>query len=459
MRRPWWLLALLCCAPGCQRAAVYPHRTVVVICPWAAGGGTDRMARFLADQLQRELRQPVVVQNQTGGSGATGHAAGARARPDGYTLLLGTFELSTMRAMGISSLTYRDYRPLAQVNADPAALIVRQNAPWLTLREFLDDVRRRPGELRMSGTAAGGAWDLARAGLLLTAGLPVDAVNWVPSQGAAPSLVELLGGHIDAVCCSLPEAQAQLEAGQLRALCVMSAERLAQFPEIPTARENGFEWVATGWRGLFLPLRTSDEVTGVLTAALERIVQSAAYREFLITNSFGEAFRTGEAFVRFLDEQESRWGEVIRAAGFAAAPGQPRVVASHDPGPWFFPRLLATGLLLGSVAALVAAMVRRRRQGETLATWLGAWSRGTAGRDRGLREVAWLLVALPVYLAAIPWLGFLPASFVFAAGMMRRMGLRWTSAAGVAAGLLLAVYLLFVVQFRVVLPTSPWWRL
>jgi tripartite-type tricarboxylate transporter receptor subunit TctC len=223
-------------------AADYPNRTIVVICPWAAGGGTDRVARFLADQLQRELGQPVVVQNQTGGSGARGHAAGARARPDGYTMTMGTFELSTMRAMGISDLTYRDFLPLMQVNADPAAIIVRSDAPWHSLADLLNELRSRPGKLKMSGTAAGGAWDLARAGLLRQAELPIESVVWVPSQGSAPSLVELLGGHVDAVCCSIPEAQSQLEAGQLRVLCVMTIQPSGEDSALRTTSDDGVPW-------------------------------------------------------------------------------------------------------------------------------------------------------------------------------------------------------------------------
>src|SRR5690606_31404517 len=145
----------------------YPNKPVTIICPWSAGGGTDRLARFWADALQRELGSPFIVANKTGGAGAVGHRNGAEARPDGYTLTMITFELSTMHHMGIAEVTHEDFACLLQVNADPAAIVVRRDAPWKTLREFLDAVKERPGELKMSGTARGGAWDLARAGLLI----------------------------------------------------------------------------------------------------------------------------------------------------------------------------------------------------------------------------------------------------------------------------------------------------
>lgn len=295
----------------------FPTKTVTIICPWAAGGGTDRVSRFFADQLESQLGKPGVVVNRTGGGGAVGHNAGATARPDGHTVLMATFELSTMHSMGISPLTFDDFTPVIQVNADPAAVIVRADAPWKSLSEFLDHVRANRGETRMSGTAAGGAWDLARAGLMLAAGLKVPDVIWVPTDGSAPSLVELLGGHIDAVCCSLPEAASQIASGQLRPLAVMSQERVADHPDVPTAVESGVDWVAVGWRGLMVPKKTPSTVVAKLSSALQTIVDSQEYREFMEKNGFGITVRTGGEFEQFLAAQDSQWAGVIKEAGFA----------------------------------------------------------------------------------------------------------------------------------------------
>ena len=455
----WLPLLLAAELAGCNGpAGEYPTRTVVIVCPWAAGGGTDRVARFLADQLQRELKQPVVVQNQTGGSGASGHVAGARARPDGYTITMGTFELSTMRAMGISDLTYRDFQPLAQMNADAAAIIVRADAPWKSLGEFLNEVRASPGRLKMSGTAAGGAWDLARAGLLLAADLPVESVVWAPSQGSAPSLVELLGGHIDAVCCSLPEAQSQLEAGELRVLCVMAGERLADYPHVPTAKEGGVDWEAVGWRGFLLPKQTPEEIRRKLDGSLTRVLESDAYREFMAANRFGITIRHGDDFTAFLDEQEQRWSGIIDAAGYAADGGPARVVTSSDVGPWFFPTALAAGLVAGTCLIGVASIwrkIRLQRPAEVQAP-AGSWLR--FARERGKLDIVLLVAALAVYLLSMPWIGFFPGTLLLSTLMMARLGVRWWQALPLSAILLVVVYLLFVWQFRVVLPQSPWWQ-
>ncbi|PYM13524.1 MAG: hypothetical protein DME18_08825 [Verrucomicrobia bacterium] len=213
------LFTLLAFAPllltGCQKqnptTANYPNRSINLIVPWAAGGGTDRLARFVADALQRRLGQPVIVVNRVGGSGAVGHSAGALAAPDGHTLTMATFELSTMRSMGISKLTWEDFLPVAQLNGDAAAILARADAAWQNLGELLETIRKEPGKLKMSGTSTGGAWDLARSGLLLAAGIAPTNVIWAPTQGSAPALVELLGGHVDVVCCSVPEAAPQIE--------------------------------------------------------------------------------------------------------------------------------------------------------------------------------------------------------------------------------------------------------
>lgn len=311
------------CGPGgpgdaaSTPAAAFPTRSLTLICPWAAGGGTDRISRFVADQLQRRLGKPVVVVNRTGGSGAAGHLAGATAPPDGYTLTMATFELSTMHWMGISELTHTNFTPLLQLNGDAAALIVRQNAPWKNLGELLDELRRRPGQLRMSGTSTGGAWDLARAGLLLAAGLPVDAVRWIPTQGSAPSLVELLGGHIDLVCCSVPEAASQIEAGELRVLAVMAAERLSEFPDLPTVKEAGIDWEAIGWRGVVLPRGADPSLVSLLQGHLSAIADSAEFKDFMRKNGFATSNRGSEAFSTFLARQEEQWHKVIVAAGYA----------------------------------------------------------------------------------------------------------------------------------------------
>lgn len=295
----------------------YPKKTVTLVCPWSAGGGTDRLSRYIAEQLQAAYGGSFVVQNKTGGGGGVGHTTGARAKPDGHTILMATFELSTMHWMGISPLTWEDFTWLAQLNADAAAIIVKADAPWKDVKELLAHIKSNSGKVKMSGTALGGAWDLARAGMMDAAGLKPDTIIWSPTKGSAPALVELLGGHIDAVCCSVPEAAAQIEAGQLRVLAVMSDERLADYPDYPTCREAGVEWTAVGWRGLAVPKDTPKDIVADLRAKVAAITASDEFKAFMKKNGFDVTIREAGPFAEFLKAQDAQWKAVIEAAGYA----------------------------------------------------------------------------------------------------------------------------------------------
>lgn len=294
----------------------YPVRTVSFICPWAPGGGTDRLTRFIAGELQKYFGKPFVVVNKTGGSGAVGHNAGAMARPDGYTITMITIELATMHHMGLTHVTYENFEPIIELNEDAAAVIVRADAPWKTVNDLLNDIKNNPGKYKFSGTAIGGIWDLARIGMLDAAGIPYEYTTWIPSRGAAPALVELLGGHIDVVTCSLPEAVSQLEAGQLKALAIMADERSPKFPDVPTLKEMGINWSAGTWRGIAAPKGTPKEIIDILYKALTEITKSDEFKDFMARNGFGIKIRGPEEFKKFLAEQDKTWKKVLKIAGY-----------------------------------------------------------------------------------------------------------------------------------------------
>src|SRR5512145_3023935 len=173
-------------------AAQYPNRPITLIVPWGAGGGTDATARILASIMEKELKQPVNVVNRTGGNGVVGHSAIAQAAPDGYTIGLITVEITMMHWQGLTDLSPTSYQPLALVNADPAGFQVRSDSPYKTVKDVLDAVKANPGKLKASGTGQGGIWHLAIAGLLNDLKIDSAAVPWVPSNGAAPGLQDLV---------------------------------------------------------------------------------------------------------------------------------------------------------------------------------------------------------------------------------------------------------------------------
>lgn len=418
-----------------QQAESYPDKTVRIICPWSPGGGTDRVSRFWAGALEEALGQPFVVVNRTGGSGAIGHFAGAHAAPDGHTIAMITFELSTMHRMNISKLTYRNYECLLQMNADPAAIIVNKDAPWQTLQEFLDAVRKAPGEIKMSGTATGGAWDLARAGMLQAEKIPIDSCIWVPHPGAAPSLVELMGGHLDAICCSVPEVAVHLSNGDVRVLAVMSEERMDSFPDLLTAREQGVDWVAVGWRGLALPKGTPPAVVNKLKSTCLKIAHSKEFADFMGKNGFGVKIRATEEFREFLVAQDEQWKFVVEAAGYDKG-----VPTKGDPGPSALPWFLFAGIAVAIGLETVRGKVRKLS------------GPGESERDRGTHRVVILSIGIVAYVVAVQWLGFHISTWLFVTITARQLGARWWAAAVAGALLVVVISLLFVFVFEVQLP-------
>lgn len=296
--------------------AAYPTKSVTIVCPWGAGGGTDRVARFLAVELENEYGKPFVVINKTGGGGAVGHGAGAYAKPDGYTLTLVTLEIATMHWMGLTKLTYEDLDYVIQMNQDPSCVIVKADAPWDSITELLVDIAMHSGKYKFSGSGAGTIWDLSRIGLFDKVGIPTDYVTWIPTKGAAPSIVELLGGHVDVITCSAPEASAQLDSGEFRALAIMADERDSKFPDVPTLKELGIDWSSGTWRGVAVPKGTPKEVISSLYEKLLKIANSEKYKDFMSKNGFGIKIRNSEEFYDFAKEQNTTWEKVLRIGGY-----------------------------------------------------------------------------------------------------------------------------------------------
>lgn len=297
-------------------AADYPRRPVTMIVPWGAGGGTDAVARILGALLEKELGKPFNVVNRTGGSGAVGHSAIANSRPDGYTIGVVTVELTMMHWQGLTPITYADVTPVALVNDDPAGVMVASNSKFQSTKEILAYVKAHPGELKASGTGQGGIWHLALAGMLKADGLGPNDVRWVPSQGAAPGLQDMIAGGVDIVTASIPEGKALIDAGRVKALAVMAPKRNAVFPDVQTLKEaTGLPWTTAAWRGVAAPKGTPKEVVDVLEAALKKIVNGQEYKDFLAKRGYGWNWADSADFGKFMAEADASNGEVMKAAG------------------------------------------------------------------------------------------------------------------------------------------------
>ena len=298
--------------------AAYPDRPITLIVPWAAGGGTDAVARIFGILMEKELKQPVNVVNRTGGSGVVGHQAIAEAKPDGYTIGLITVEINMMHWQGLTKLTWQDYTSLALVNADPAGLQVDVKSPYKDAKSLLAAVKANPGKFKASGTGQGGIWHLALAGMLQDQKIDPAAVPWVPSQGAAPGLQDLVAGGVDIVTCSLPEARALIDAGKVKSLAVMDAQRNGALKDIPTLKEAiGSNWTTAAWRGMAGPKGLPKDVADKLTAAFDKAYKSKEYKDFMDQRGFGMIWGNQAEFAKFMDKSNKDLGAVMKAVGLA----------------------------------------------------------------------------------------------------------------------------------------------
>jgi tripartite-type tricarboxylate transporter receptor subunit TctC len=428
------LLALALSLPACARERRFPGGPILIICPWAAGGGSDRVARQIAVLLEQDLGVPVNVVNATGGDGVTGHSRGALARPDGHTLTLITIEIASLHWRGMTSVAPSDFAPVGLVNRDAGAVFVRSDAPWRTLRELEQAIRASPRGLRASGTATAGIWHLALGGWLSAVGLKPTDVIWVSIAGSAPSLQELLAGGVDLVACSLPEAQAMLSSGRVRSLGVMAEERLAQFPDVPTFREQGVDWALGTLRGLAAPRETPPERLRVLADALRRVAQGGAYLGAMRRAGFTPAYEDPAQLAATLERTDRRLGSLLQSEAF-------RGLEAKQFGPMFFPALL--GIALGLVTV---ALVVTRRHGR-----LETPSPAAAFPGAGWR-FAEVLIGIGLYLALAETLGFVLTAGALLLLHLLRLGTRAAVAVPLTLLLVPAAYQLFAVILRVPLP-------
>jgi tripartite-type tricarboxylate transporter receptor subunit TctC len=298
--------------------AQYPQRPIQLIVPWGAGGGTDATARIIGSLLEKELRQPVNVVNRIGGSGVVGHQAIASATPDGYTLGMITVEITMMHHVGLTPLKHTDYTPIGLVNADPAGINVRADAPYKSVKDLLNAIKANPGKMKASGTGQGGIWHLAIAGLLKDQGIDPNALPWVPSNGAAPGLQDMVAGGVDVVPCSLPEARAMIDAGKVRSLAIMDGSPPALYPNVPTLKQElGTGWQIAAWRVIAAPKGIPAEAQKTLVTALKKVYDSKEYKDFMSSRGFGVIWADPEGTSKFMAASDANLGAALKAVGLA----------------------------------------------------------------------------------------------------------------------------------------------
>lgn len=454
-----FLVLSLASSPGCQRSSEYPSRPITLICPWAVGGGTDRVSRQMAVFLEHELGTPVNVVNATGGQGVTGHSRGIRAKPDGYTIAMMTLELSMLHWRDLTDLTWEDSAPLMSLNEDPAAVFVKKDSPFETILDLEAAVKERPRELKASGTAALAAWHLALAGWLISIEQNPNDIIWMPSQGSAPSLQELMTGDLDLVCCSLPEAKSLLVSGDVRCLGVMADQRQASpdFKDYRTLKEQGSDWTLTGWRGIGVAKATPQEIQDRLVVALKKIVSGESrvngesFPEFMDRQGFDHTSRPTTEFADFLKKNDEMFGTILTRPEF-------QEVAQGPVGPMTFPWLAAA---MFGVSFISLALGARRKSVGPVPTGQMEVASGDLPVGTGptvnvasasVLPAVVVLVAVAFFIFAADEVGFLIVSAAILFVTSKMLGARVLTSAAVAVVASGLLYQLFFGLLRVPLP-------
>jgi len=296
----------------------YPSRPITLVAPFPPGGVADLTARPVAAAMEKVLKNPVAVVNKTGAAGAVGMQFVATSKPDGYTLLLALSSISIIpeadKIFGRPpAYTVDQLVPIALISADPTILVVRTESPWKTAREFLDDARKRSGQISYSSSGIYGTLHMAMELLSHAAGVKL---RHIPAAGAGPALTALLGGHVDALASGPAVILPQIKAGKLRALAGWGDKRVAALPEVPTFKELGYPAAEFYiWAGLFAPKGTPEPVLAKLREAARAAVAEPEFKNAMDKLETPIAFKQGEEFQRFFDADARRLAEGVRKVG------------------------------------------------------------------------------------------------------------------------------------------------
>ena len=301
-------------AGATAQAADYPTKQIEMIVPYAAGGGTDLVARAFADTAKKYLPQPIGVINKTGGAGAVGLSEIVTSRPNGYKIGLGTAELAMLPHMGLVQFTAGDFVPVARLNADPAAITVKIDAPWNTYEDFIAYAKTNPGKIRIGNSGTGAIWHLAAAALEDKTSVKF---NHIPYDGANPAVTALLGGHIEAVTVSPAEVISHVAAGKLKVLAIMTDKRLPKFPDVPTLKERGVDLSIGTWRGIVAPKGTPQDVVDILRAAAKKTSEDTAFKEALDKMNLNQAPLDAPEFKEAITKDNALFKELMTKVGIA----------------------------------------------------------------------------------------------------------------------------------------------
>jgi tripartite-type tricarboxylate transporter receptor subunit TctC len=305
-------------ATGAAWAQGWPaDKPITMIVPFPPGGVADTVARPVAEALGKELKQTVVVENRAGAGGATGIGAAARAPADGYTVLLSLSSISILpeadNILGRKpAFTLNQFKAIARFTADPTVLVVRADAPWKTLAEFLADAKKKPAAYNYGSSGNYGTMHVPMEMLKASAGF---RMTHIPYTGAGPALLALLGGQVDAVASGPSTVVQQIKAGKLRALAHWGDKPLASLPGVPSLKEAGFGATFAQWSALFVPAGTPDDIVQKLRAAAAKAARDPKVVETINRAGSPIEYQDAPEFQTYWDADAKLMTEAVRKIG------------------------------------------------------------------------------------------------------------------------------------------------
>ncbi len=311
------LFAALLCMSAWTCAQTFPGKPMRLLVPFPAGGPADLYARELSQGMGSRLGQPMLVENKGGAAGTLAIETVAKSAPDGYTLALAAASALVMAPFARSSLGYdarKDFALITTVAKNPEVLVANPSVPAKTLREFVAFLKANPGKINYGSTGSGGVTHLAAENFRLEVG--VDIVH-VPYSGAAPVVTALLGGHVQMAVLGIPAVIPHLASGKLRAIALMSGQRAAAMPDVPTTVEGGYpKLLSDFWYGLIGPAAIPQSAQARLRSAAVATLESPSVQEQFIKAGAVSFPSTSEEFMTFMLAEQAKWGGTIKAIGF-----------------------------------------------------------------------------------------------------------------------------------------------
>lgn len=295
----------------------WPARAITMVVPFPPGGLADLVARPVAEAMSRELGQPVVIENKAGAGGGIGMGQVAKARADGYTVLMALSSLTVIPEADTllarpAMFALTDLRPIARYTADPTVLVVRADAPWKTVQQFIGDVKKRPDMINYGSSGNYGTMHIPMEILSQNASLKM---THVPFTGAGPAVVALLGGQIDAVATGPATVLQQVKAGKLRVLAHWGTSPLASMPDAPSLKDAGYDAQYAQWSGLFIPAATPEPIAQRLRAAARAAAQDAKVKEVILNAGSPVLYLDAPEFEKYVQADASRMAVVVKRIG------------------------------------------------------------------------------------------------------------------------------------------------